>query len=314
MRLSWLVWLGLPAICPALARAGWLDEGGAGDEAAGRGRGPVELAPAALPGNLGAPRSAEPETRFGASLRYREFLTAGEYGGTFNRQLVVTVEAQLALPLGIEAGLDVDAFYYHDRGLGSPEYDDSPPPAMGFGFVVLRGKKVIFANDVLRLTAGVGFLVPAAASEAPEGSLSGTGEFDGRRTRFAADPAAYLAYRPARWISFNVSLPFVLAWDGFPRAGDRGTYVFAPSAGIATLWWDVFGIALDGQAAVRLDVDDAREEGVPVGAQASFGFRWWIVHLLLLEAAGQFAVGDFAGADVLGYGVFFRLAATPDLF
>jgi hypothetical protein len=116
-------------------------------------------------------------------------------------------------------------------------------------------------------------------------------------------------------VSFNLSLPFLFAWQDSSSSGSRGDYVIAPAIGIATLWAETFGLVLDLQAPLRLDPSRALDQEQAVANfQAMIGIRVSVAGWFLAEVGGVFGLENFAGGQDLGGGAVVRLAATPKFF
>jgi hypothetical protein len=262
-----------------------------------KGLGPFEFAPEPLAGNLGAPRAAVPETRFGMGLHW---VMGGEStsGGDVERHgLSWLAIGQLELFEWLEVGLELELLQHSSVDFPQP----SPLPNVDsneFGFLTPRIKAAFMTGDVITLAAGFGLMLPTAG---------------GREDRLplGLDPGFYFQARPIEMLSINFSLPFVLRFD-IPDEGDVvQNYFIEPSVGVAVMPIDYIGGFIDAQLALWLNPDEGAENfrlcNLLIGARSQF-LPWMMAELgVIIPVAGDIYDQQ---AD---FGLGFRIAATPDL-
>jgi hypothetical protein len=260
------------------------------------GLGPLEVAPAPLVGNIGAPRSAVPETRFGVLLHWlmqSEGTPAGDVSG---HVLGLVLEGHIELFDVLEVGVDVEALEYAkiDYPAGTLPDQDSAE----FGFVTPRVKFAFLRGDMYTLSFGFGVALP-----------TGTGSRFESSTPLGLDPGLYFALRFLDMISINLSLPVALMLT-IPDAGDTYLDTFlTPTAGITVMPIDFIGGFLDMQFNIYADAPDGVDKfnamTLIVGARSNF-LPWMMGEIgAIIPLAGDFS-------DRYDFGLGIRLVATPD--
>lgn len=297
------------ALCPVLFPAG----AGAQDVAAGppepaapagaepgadaKGLGPLEFAPEPLGGNLGAPRAAVPETRFGMGLHW---VMGGEStaGGDVERHgLSWLALGQLELFEWLEVGLELELLQHNQVDYPQP----SPVPNLEtdeFGFLTPRVKAAFLTGDVITLAAGFGLMLPTAGGR--EGRLP-----------IGLDPGFHFQARPLEMLSINFSLPFVLRFDVPDEGPVVKNFFIDPAVGVAVMPIDYIGGFVDAQLELWLNPDEGAEIfrlcNLVLGARSQF-LPWMMAEVgAIIPLAGD--VYD----ELADFGLAFRIAATPDL-
>ncbi len=274
------------------------------------GMGPFEFAPVPFSGNVGAPRSAVPETRLGVALHW---MTARESEGEFTGaadMMSLLVEGHLALFDVVEVGVDIEVLQYVGTSVEGPGVDRSDSDEE-FGFITPRAKVAFLSTDMFTLAGGVGIALPTASHD-----------FWDNATPLSFDPGVYAAVRPLDILSINVSLPVVVG-AVIPDEGDTefDTF-FAPTIGVAVRPIDLVAGFVDLQTLIWLDPtdpspgtdgpDSLRLMNLIIGARSQFlPFMMGEIGAIIPLAGDLAGEGDSDGLD-FGLGV--RLVATPDFF
>jgi hypothetical protein len=264
------------------------------------GLGPLEFAPLPLVGNVGAPRSAVPETRFGVGLHWMMASEGTPAGDTSMHLLGLLLEAHLELLGVLEVGVDVEALRYMARS--SPAGDDS---STEFGFITPRVKFAFLNYDMFTMSFGLGVALPTGSGE----------QFDAV-TPIGLDPGLFAAFRLLDMISINVSLPFPV-WISIPDEGDTTTRaLFTPQAGVTVMPIDYIGGFVDLQLQILFNPETPTDPTEPtpdkfqlmnviIGARSNF-LPWMMGEIgAIIPVAGDLA-------DTQDFGLGIRIVATPD--
>jgi hypothetical protein len=293
-----------------IAAVAWLHAATAtADPLPGTGLGPLESSLSM--GELGAPRSATAESRFGVSAIWARGRVTTVDGEIVNHGLSLFLEAHLEFLDVFEVGLDVEALQFVSEDVPAGTLHRADRISSDFGFLVPRFKATFFSLPWLDLAAGVGVLLPTSSSDSYA---------DPRPIGF--DPTLLAAIRPLPWLSVHLSLPFVVDL-GVDDSGAtaRADVYFCPSLGVTALPWREIG----GFAEIRAEWWlDAAEVVDPLGhvqreadtlqlLSVAFGLRSFPIPELLLEAAALIP-GAGARFERLDVGVAFRAAYVPDWF
>jgi hypothetical protein len=270
------------------------EEEESGDGATGLG--PFELSPEPLGGNLGAPRSAVPETRLGVGLHWVMGGESTSAGDVSRHHLALFAQGQLELFEVLEVGLEAELLQFAKVDFPDP----SPVPdteTSEFGFLVPRIKVAFLTGDVITLGAGLGVMLPTATGR------------DGV-TPIGFDPGFYFQAQLFDLLSINFSLPFVLRFD-IPDEGDvTQNYFIDPTVGVTVMPIDYIGGFVDAQLELWLNPDEGAENfrlfNLLVGLRSNF-LPWMMAELgAIIPVAGD--VYD----ELADFGLGFRIAATPD--
>jgi hypothetical protein len=310
MRLpSWIRWslpivLALAFAAPAAAQdeeeAAAQDEEEAEDSAP-YGLGPLEFAPTAGTGNVGAPRSAVPETRFGIGLHwvtYSESVLGGDY--TLNG-LGLLLEAHLELLDVLEVGVDIEAMQY--ASIDTPAGSDS---TKDFGFITPRVKFAFVNTDMFTLAFGLGVALPTASGD----------QWD-TVTPLALDPGLFAAFRLFGIVSINGSLSFP-TWILVPDSGDTQTEAFfTPQVGVTVMPIPYIGGFVDFQFHVYLNPDQPTDPADPRVDNFQLmnlilGVRSMFLPWMMGEIGAIIPLaGDISDHEDFGLGI--RIVAMPDI-
>jgi len=276
---------------PAMAQ----DEESEPDEAP-YGLGPLEVSVVPAMGNLGAARSAVPETRFGVLLHWLMASESTPAGDVSGHVLGLVLEGHIELFDVLELGVDVEALQYAkiDYPAGTlPDQDYSE-----FGFVTPRVKFAFLRGDMYTLSFGFGVALPTATG----------GRYE-NVTPLGFDPGLYFALRFLDMVSINVSAPFTIAVS-IPDAGDTvSDTFFMPTVGVTVMPIDFIGGVLDLQFNIWLDAPDGADKfnamNLLIGARSNF-LPWMMGEIgAIIPLAGDLA-------DRYDFGLGIRFVATPD--
>jgi hypothetical protein len=261
------------------------------------GLGPFEVAPGPLYGNVGAPRSAVPETRFGVLLDWRMVSDSAPGGEVSGHELGLLLEGHIELFDVVEVGVDAEVLQYASvsapTGTAGADYTE-------FGFVTPRVKIAIARGDMYTLSFGLGVLLPTA-----------TGSAYSATTPIGFDPGLYFGLRFLDMVSINLSVPVVLDVR-IPDSGDTAINTFlTPSAGVTVMPIDFIGGFVDMQFRIWADAPDGAEYlnamNLIVGARSNF-LPWMMGEIgAIIPLAG-----DMADQFASNFGLGIRLVATPD--
>jgi hypothetical protein len=263
------------------------------------GLGPFEVAPGPLYGNVGAPRSAVPETRFGVLLDWRmvgQPITGGERAGHY---LGLLLEGHIELFDVLEIGVDAEVMQYASVSVPAGSLT-SGEDYTEFGFVTPRVKFAFLRGDMYTLSFGFGVLLPTTSSPAFAGV-----------TPLGFDPGLYFGLRLLDMISINLSLPVVLDVR-IPDADADPTRIdtcLMPSAGVTVMPIDFIGGFVDMQFSIWADAGDNQDHfqamNLIIGARSNF-LPWMMGEIgAIIPLAGNMA-------DVYDFGLGIRFVATPD--
>ena len=289
--------LPLAIVATMAARAAAQDEESSEPDEAPYGLGPFEVAPGPLYGNVGAPRSAVPETRFGVLLDWRMVSEGTPVGEVSGHRLGLLLEGHIELFDVLEIGVDAEVMQYSkvDVPTGSPVPGEDYTE---FGFVTPRVKIAVLRGDMYTLSFGLGVLLPTTSSPV----------FNAK-TPLGFDPGLYFGLRLLDMISINLSLPVVLDVR-IPDAGDTTIDTFlTPSAGVTVMPIDFIGGFVDMQFRIWADAgasgDYFSAMNLIIGARSNF-LPWMMGEIgAIIPLAG-------AMADVYDFGLGIRFVATPD--
>ncbi len=297
MQQRWIRFVFPMAIVVALALPAAAQEEESEPDEAPYGLGPLEMSPVPLIGNVGAPRSAVPETRFGVLLHWLMQSQSTPAGDISGHLMSLVLEAHLELLDVLEVGVDVEALQYAKVDVPTGSLEPSPDYA-DFGFVTPRVKFAFLRGDMYTLSFGFGVALPTGSSP----------RFD-NNTPIALDPGLYFALRLLDMISINLSCPVSVFMD-IPSSGSTSYNTFImPTAGITVMPIDFIGGVLDLQFNIWADPDEGSSSfnamNLLIGARSNF-LPWIMAELgAIIPLAGDVA-------DVYDFGLGFRIVATPD--
>jgi hypothetical protein len=263
------------------------------------GYGPLELAPNPHMGNLGAARSALPESRFGAAVHW----LGGSNGDLRNDGLSLLLELHFQMGSIVEMGIDYEALQYTSFDLATGSSVDD----LSLGFLVPRAKITVADTGLFSLAIAAGVAFPTSPAQ-----------WEAEITPLGIDLGLHMGLRVLDMLAVHASLPFPLFVD-MATSGDTSTRAFfTPAVGVTVMPLPYIGGFLDLQFKVLMNP----EQVIPAPPAAPYtpdmfqgmnilvGARslpvWW----MMLELGAIIPVaGDLADAKDVGVG--FRIAFNP---